>query len=80
MFITDIANVDLGEPVFEYFNRAPDGSLEPVDCDVDLSRCATAKQIRLTLWKDLPDQDPISVETVVNVRNMTYGLYGSEEG
>ena len=74
IFITDIANLDLDEPVFEYFHRDGDGDLEPVDCDAQPTRCATAKQVRLTLWKNIPDQDPISVETVVNVRNMRYDL------
>lgn len=74
IFITDIANLALDEPVFEYYHRDGDGNLEPVDCDEQPTRCATAKQVRLTLWKNIPDQDPMSVETVVNVRNMRYDL------
>ena len=73
-FITDIANIDLDEPLFEYFHRGASGELEPVDCDNQPNRCATAQQVRLTLWKNIWDQDPISVETVVNVRNTRYDL------
>ena len=74
IFITDIANIELGEPLFEYFHPDSDGELAPVDCGDQPNRCATAKQVRLTLWKNIRDQDPISVETVVNVRNMRYDL------
>ena len=76
IFITDIANLETGSPVFEYFNLDA-GVLIPIDCDDNPSRCATAKQVQLTLEKKLPDQDPIAIEMVVNVRNMRYDLYGS---
>lgn len=77
IFITDIANIELEAPVFQYYNRATDGSLEVVDCGEELIRCATAKQVQLTLWKDMPGQDPMAVETVVNVRNMRYDIHGN---
>jgi type II secretory pathway pseudopilin PulG len=79
LFIADIANRETGTPLFRYFRTHPvSGLLEEVDCDeLDESACAqqhgTATQVQLTLEKTLPEQDPISVQTVVNIRNTRLG-------
>lgn len=77
LFIADIANIETEVPLFTYFAIDDEGELSEIDCE-DLSDSAcrdkhlTASQIRLSLEKLLPEQDPVYVETMVNIRNTRY--------
>ena len=78
LFIADIANVMTDTPLFTYYVTDPTtGALEPIDCnepELTEAECqqtlATATQIQLTLEKELPEQPPIQVSTVVNIRSV----------
>ena len=80
LFIADIANLETGTPLFTYFVTEPiTGEIREIDCDAEglsdeecLNKHLTATQIRLTLEKVLPEQQPIRVETIVNIRNTRY--------
>jgi prepilin-type N-terminal cleavage/methylation domain-containing protein len=78
LFIADIANVETGQSLFTYFRTDPvTGAMHEIACDPVLSSClqehATATQVRLTLDRLLPEQDPIRVETVLNIRSARLG-------
>jgi prepilin-type N-terminal cleavage/methylation domain-containing protein len=81
LFIADVANVETGTPLFTYYYTDPSTrQLREVDCEADgltetqcLQRHTTATQVRLTLEKLLPEQSPIRVETVVNIRSVRLG-------
>jgi prepilin-type N-terminal cleavage/methylation domain-containing protein len=81
LFIADIANLETDTPLFTYFYTDPaTRQLREVDCEADgltesqcLQRHTTATQVRLTLEKLLPEQPPIQVETVVNIRSVRLG-------
>jgi prepilin-type N-terminal cleavage/methylation domain-containing protein len=79
LFITDISNLETGTPLFRYLVTDPTtGQLEELDCDgLSEAQCeqrhATATQIQLTLGKLLPEQEPIEVETVINIRSVRIG-------
>jgi prepilin-type N-terminal cleavage/methylation domain-containing protein len=81
LFIADIANVETDTPLFSYFYTDPGTrQLREIDCEADgltesqcLQRHTTATQVRLTLEKLLPEQPPIQVETVVNIRSVRLG-------
>jgi hypothetical protein len=78
LFIADIANHETGQPLFTYYTTNPvTGQLLKIDCDPTSSTClqehATATQVRLTLERLLPEQDPIRVETVLNIRSARLG-------
>jgi prepilin-type N-terminal cleavage/methylation domain-containing protein len=78
LFIADIANLETDTPLFTYYVTNPTtGQLAEIDCATEgltTSQCeqrhATATQIQLTLEKLLPEQAPIQVETIVNVRSV----------
>jgi Tfp pilus assembly protein PilE len=78
LFIADIANLDTNTPLFTYYVTNPTtGQLAKIDCDgegLTTTQCeqrhATATQIQLTLEKLLPEQPPIQVETIGNVRSV----------
>ena len=80
LFIADIANLETGTDLFTYYAVDPDTEeLEELDCDAkgwSESECrvrhSTASQIRLRLEKLLPEQEPMRVETVVNIRNTRF--------
>lgn len=75
LFIANVANQATGTPLFTYFVFDQDsGEVVEIDCSsLTESQCRdrhlTAAQVRLTLEKVLDEQDPIQVETVVNIRN-----------
>lgn len=80
-FIADIANLETGTPLFRFL--APDavtGELIELDCstlaDTSVDACrnayATASVIEMTLSKTLPDSEPLTVSTRVNIRNTRY--------
>jgi prepilin-type N-terminal cleavage/methylation domain-containing protein len=79
LFITDIANLQTGTPLFTYYVTDPTtGQLQEIDCSgLTESQCeqrhATATQIKLTLEKLLPEQPPVGVETVINIRSVRIG-------
>jgi prepilin-type N-terminal cleavage/methylation domain-containing protein len=81
LFIADIANLETETPLFSYFYTDPGTrQLREIDCAADgltesqcLQRHTTATQIRLTLEKLLPEQPPLQVETVVNIRSVRLG-------
>jgi prepilin-type N-terminal cleavage/methylation domain-containing protein len=78
LFIANIANPETGTPLFTYYATDPvTRQLQPVTCDVAedacLQRHAAATQVKLTLQRLLPEQAPITVETVVNVRSTRLG-------
>jgi prepilin-type N-terminal cleavage/methylation domain-containing protein len=81
LFIADIANLETDTPLFSYFYTDPGTrQLREIDCEADgltesqcLQRHTTATQVRLTLEKLLPEQPPIQVETVVNIRSVRLG-------
>lgn len=79
LFIADIGNIESGTPLFTYYRTDPvTGAVGEIDCaGLTSSACRTlhltANQIRLTLEKLLPEQQPIRVETVVNIRNTRFG-------
>jgi prepilin-type N-terminal cleavage/methylation domain-containing protein len=81
LFIADIANIETGTPLFTYYYTDPGTrQLREIDCDEEglsesqcLQRHTTATQVRLTLEKQLPEQSPIQVETVVNIRSVRLG-------
>jgi type II secretory pathway pseudopilin PulG len=79
LFIADIANLETGSSLFTYFVTDPvTRQLDEIDCEglSDVAceqRHATATQIQLTLEKFLPEQPPIQVETVVNIRSVRIG-------
>jgi prepilin-type N-terminal cleavage/methylation domain-containing protein len=78
LFIADIANHETGQPLFTYYTTNPvTGQLLEINCDPSASAClqehATATQVRLTLERLLPEQDPIRVETVLNIRSARLG-------
>jgi prepilin-type N-terminal cleavage/methylation domain-containing protein len=78
LFIADIANNETDTPLFSYFTAHPvTGELDAIDCDTTQSAClqehATATQVKLTLERLLPEQDPIRVETVLNIRSARLG-------
>lgn len=74
--LDDLANRSVGRPMVEYLVIDPDsGELSAIGCagltDLECTnRLLTARQIRITLVRDLPEQDPIAVQTTVNVRNL----------
>jgi prepilin-type N-terminal cleavage/methylation domain-containing protein len=77
LFIANVGNLEPGVdvPMITYY-RQDDATnqLVEIDCDgISDSQCrdrhATASQIRIRLVKTLPDQDPVEVQTVVNIRN-----------
>lgn len=82
LFIANIANDVLSPsvPLFTYRNS----SGETIACtDLDLSLAAdqatcrdrhlTAAQVELAIGKTLPEQDPLLLETVINIRNTRFG-------
>jgi prepilin-type N-terminal cleavage/methylation domain-containing protein len=75
LFIADIANDLTGTPLFTYYvTDATTGQLAEIDCDTIVTNCeqahATATQIGLTLEKRLPEQEPLQVGTIVNIRSV----------
>jgi prepilin-type N-terminal cleavage/methylation domain-containing protein len=78
LFIADIANNETGQPLFTYFTTNPvTGELLEINCDPNASAClqehATATQVQLTLERLLPEQEPIRVETILNIRSARLG-------
>jgi prepilin-type N-terminal cleavage/methylation domain-containing protein len=75
LFIADIANLETDTPLFTYYVTDPTtGQLAEIDCaGLTVTQCeqrhTTATQIQLSLAKLLPEQPPIQVETIVNVRS-----------
>lgn len=81
LFITSIANPSMSPPVpmFRYY----DGAGAEISCD-DLDtttgagqsacrdRHLTAAQVRFTIARELPRQEPIVLQSVVNVRNTRF--------
>lgn len=79
LFITEITNIETETPLFTYFVVDDLGAIVELDCEaegLDAEACrdrhGTAKQVRLTLEKNLPGQDPLQVETIVNIRNTRF--------
>lgn len=78
LFIADIANLETDTPLFTYYvTDTTTGQLAEIDCAAEgltTSQCeqrhATATQIQLTLEKLLPEQPPLKVETIVNIRSV----------
>ena len=76
LFIADIANNITDTPLFTYYVTDPTtGQLDEIDCaGLSTEQCeqrhATATQIGLTLEKRLPEQPPIQVTTIVNIRSV----------
>lgn len=78
IFITDITNAATGTPLFTYYAVDDDNAIVEIDCDgLDFDQCLaehlTARQVKLTLERDLPGQQPLQVETIINIRNTRYG-------
>jgi prepilin-type N-terminal cleavage/methylation domain-containing protein len=78
LFIADIANHTTGRALFTYYTTNPvTGALVEIDCDPTEDLClqlhATATQVRLTLERLLPEQAPIQVETILNIRSARLG-------
>ena len=78
LFIADVANLQTGTPLFTYYTSdATTGGLEKITCtDPADAACrdehVTATQVQLQLEKLLPEQEPIRLETVVNIRNTRF--------
>jgi type II secretory pathway pseudopilin PulG len=79
VFITRIANDEQSPPVpvFTYYDRngteVTCADIDPADPEFATrcrSRHLTAAQVRIVLMKVLDEQDPIRLETVINIRNM----------
>ncbi len=73
-FIVGTANVAAGIPLVTYIDDDGDDmdcndlTDAPADVTTCRARLASAAQVRLTLVRELPDQDPITVQTVVAIR------------
>ena len=78
LFIADVANLQTGVPLFTYATNDPiTGELVEITCtDPGDAGCrdqhVTATQVELRLQKLLPDQEPVMLETVVNIRNTRF--------
>lgn len=86
LFIADVANLETGTELFTYYMVDPvTGDFGEATCDDPTdAECRdlhlTATQIRMRLERLLPGQEPIGLETVVNIRNTRYSVTEDLEG
>ena len=86
LFIADVANLQTDTELFTYYVVDPiTGEFGEAQCDDPTDAACrdlhlTATQIRMRLERLLPNQDPIGLETVVNIRNTRYSAADDLEG